>query len=266
MSWRISGHPEQERVFQWAGACHLFVLVTSGFWTSRWMHRGEDTVFECHPGGVDYFPADGELHTVCTTAKTPSDVFFVAVPRRHLADLAAADEVDASVAFHTLLMIDDTQLRQSLSALAAADASDESSDEHARALVLRTAELMGCGKPAWHRDRSAFPPRMMNNLVDYIDAHLGRPIPLMELANTTGLSPNHFARKFRRLSGLSLQRFANLRRTQAAIHRLQHADEDLARMALELGFSSQSHLTRVFSELTGISPARFRRQFRRSIG
>ena len=203
---------------------------------------------------------------VCSALDPVNEVFCLCVPRRHLLDLAEADGVDATCEFHTLLGIDDAQVRRSLSALAAADASDESSDEHARALVLRTAELMGCGKPAWHRDRSAFPPRMMNNLVDYIDAHLGRPIPLMELANTTGLSPNHFARKFRRSSGLSLQRFANLRRTQAAIHRLQHADEDLARMALELGFSSQSHLTRVFSELTGISPARFRRQFRRSIG
>jgi len=36
----------------------------------------------------------------------------------------------------------------------------------------------------------------------------------------------------------------------------------LASVALDLGFSSQSHFTRLFSSLTGMTPAKYRKQFR----
>jgi AraC family transcriptional regulator len=40
---------------------------------------------------------------------------------------------------------------------------------------------------------------------------------------------------------------------------LREGSLSLARIAIELGFSSQSHFTRLFSGLTGTSPQRFRR-------
>jgi len=40
----------------------------------------------------------------------------------------------------------------------------------------------------------------------------------------------------------------------------------LARIALDLGFSSQSHFSRLFSDLTGMTPAKHRKQFRRTVG
>ena len=198
--------------------------------------------------------------------ETSYETFFLALPSRHLTDLATADEVDASVMFRPLLTVDDARLRRSLSRLAEETTPGESGDEHARTLVLRIVELMGGSTPAWHRDHGVFAVTTMNTLVEYIDAHLDSPIPISELAIRTGLSPSHFARKFRQSSGLSLHRFINLRRTRAAISRIQQGEEDLARLALDLGFCSQSHMTRVFREHTGMSPARFRRQFRRTVG
>jgi AraC family transcriptional regulator len=40
----------------------------------------------------------------------------------------------------------------------------------------------------------------------------------------------------------------------------------LTRVALDLGFSSQSHFTRLFSDLTGMTPAKYRKQFKRTVG
>jgi transcriptional regulator GlxA family with amidase domain len=51
-----------------------------------------------------------------------------------------------------------------------------------------------------------------------------------------------------------------------AIDRLQAGSEDLASMALELGFFSQSHMNRVFYAQLGRPPGRYRRQFMRRIG
>lgn len=262
-SWRVGG--ESKRLAQWLGTCHFFVLVARGSSTNRWVHRGRDVPFATAAGGCCYFPADGEEHTVCSTLDPLNEVFCLCIPRRHLADLAAEEGVAAAAEYRTLLTVEDPEVRRSLAALAA-PAIGEAGDEHARALAVRMAELMGGRPAAWRRDRSVFAPRTMSDLVDTIDAHLHHPIPLAELAATTGLSPSHFARKFRRSSGLSLQRFAHLRRIQAAINRLQEGADDLARLALDLGFCSQSHLTRVFHAHTGMSPARFRRQFKRTVG
>ena len=60
---------------------------------------------------------------------------------------------------------------------------------------------------------------------------------------------------------MSFGRFCGLRRTQAALDRLSVADGSLAKLAFDLGFSSQSHFTRTVSGWTGMTPARYRRGF-----
>jgi AraC family transcriptional regulator len=100
----------------------------------------------------------------------------------------------------------------------------------------------------------------MKLIVEYIDAHLHHQFCIQELSSLVGYSPTHFAKKFRHTEGLSLGRFINRRRLAAAMGMIQNDSTPLAQIALDLGFSSQSHFTRVFSDLTGMPPAKFRRQ------
>ena len=266
LSWWISGQPKQPREFEWVGECHQFVLVTRGNLINRWTQYGRDTDFRSDPGDVDYYPANGDPNTVSVMPETPYDVFFLCVPSRHLAKLASADEVDPDVTYRTMLTIKDPRVRQSLSAIAAARTPVDSSDEHARALAIRVVELMGGRAAPWKNDANVFTPAVMSDLVDYIDAHLRYPIAISELGVKTGLSPSHCAKKFRLSTGMSLNRFVNVRRTRMVIDRLQAGVEDLAGMSLELGFFSQSHMNRVFYEHLGRAPGRYRRQFMRPIG
>jgi AraC family transcriptional regulator len=136
----------------------------------------------------------------------------------------------------------------------------------ARRLVLRISELRGGRLPDWHTDASAFTPYAMKTIVDYIDARLRRRICLTEISALAGLSPSHCAKKFRSTEGLSLGRFINRRRVAAAMVILRRDEVALAGLALDLGFSSQSHLTRLFSGLTGMTPAKYRKQFRQTVG
>jgi AraC-like DNA-binding protein len=94
----------------------------------------------------------------------------------------------------------------------------------------------------------------------------GVPMALVTLADTVRLSPGHFARKFHRSAGLSLNRFINVRRIAASFLLLRQERRPLAGIALDLGFSSQSQFTRLFSGLTGISPEQFRSLHRRVVG
>jgi AraC-like DNA-binding protein len=52
----------------------------------------------------------------------------------------------------------------------------------------------------------------------------------------------------------------------ASIPPLQANSDSLTGIALDLGFSSQSHFTRLFSEMSGMTPAKYRKQFRRTVG
>jgi AraC family transcriptional regulator len=104
-----------------------------------------------------------------------------------------------------------------------------------------------------------FTPGVMRRIVDQIDAHLERRSPLDEMSLGFGLSSGHFARKFEYSAGLSLNRFVNRRRIGIAIGMLAGKKSPLSQLSLDLGFSSQSHFTRMFRGLTGITPGQFRR-------
>lgn len=135
-------------------------------------------------------------------------------------------------------------------------------------LILRLLELTTGQRPDWHDDQGVFTARTLNYLVEYIDAHVRSPPSLGDMGPLVGLSPSHFARKFRSSTGLSLQRFINRRRIAMALHMLRSQACDLSALALDLGFTSQSHLTRIFGGLTGMTPAKYHKQFRlrRTVG
>jgi AraC family transcriptional regulator len=187
-----------------------------------------------------------------------------------LIDLAGSDEADVPSDYPHLLPREDAVLRNCMVRLASTTgsgvATDMGSEIAARALIVRLIELLGGYAPDWHEDSSVFPATVSNQIVEYIDSHMHRHIGLVEIASLVGLSPSHCARKFRRTEGLSLERFVNRRRLIKALDLLRNDSVPLARVALDLGFCSQSHFTRLFSGQTGVTPAKYRKQFRRIVG
>jgi AraC-like DNA-binding protein len=99
----------------------------------------------------------------------------------------------------------------------------------------------------------------MRRIVAHLDANLGRQVSLASLCTDFAISPSHFARKLQNSVGLSLNRFMHRRRIRTAFRSLGDDSLALSQLALDLGFSSQSHFTRVFSDLTGMTPMQFRR-------
>jgi AraC-like DNA-binding protein len=81
--------------------------------------------------------------------------------------------------------------------------------------------------------------------------------PLDEIARECGLSGGHFARAFKRSTGKSPHQWVVLRRIEAAKEMLG-GGMPLAEIAIACRFSDQSHLTRVFSQATGLTPGRWR--------
>jgi AraC-like DNA-binding protein len=250
---------------------HTLVIGTAAAVDVRWIHRGCERLYRHGLDQVAFFASDNDFHTrVIRSGGAPSSSYLLKIPRSHLIDLGESDEADVPSDYPHFLPREDKALRNCMVRLASTTgcgvANDTGSEIVARALILRLIELLGGHAPDWHEDRSVFLPAAIHRVVVYIDAHLHRHISLVEIASLVGLSPSHCARKFRRTEGLSLERFVNRRRMAKALEVLRNSSTPLAQVALDLGFCSQSHFTRLFSSQTGMTPAKYRKHSKPIVG
>jgi AraC-like DNA-binding protein len=82
---------------------------------------------------------------------------------------------------------------------------------------------------------------------------------LVPLARRLGVSPYRLSRIFHRVMGIPLTRFRNRVRVSAALDRLEQGEPSLARLAADLGFADQAHLTRTVRAHVGHTPGQLRR-------
>jgi AraC family transcriptional regulator len=249
---------------------HSLMFMGSGTARYTWVNSGVDHHRHVTVGTIRFDPANRDANTFLGRHNPAHDIFTLLIPPDHLHEIATSHEIDRPEMSRHLEVPDDAELRWCMSRLSsfASDASETASrhEEAARRLVLRLHRLCGGKVPEWQADGCPFDRVTLSHLVDYIDANLRITPSLSDMAMRVGLCPSHFARKFRLSSGLSFQRFVNRRRVLASISLLRAKSDTLAGIALDLGFSSQSHFTRLFSEMTGMTPAKFRKQVRRTVG
>jgi AraC-like DNA-binding protein len=101
-------------------------------------------------------------------------------------------------------------------------------------------------------------------LVDGVrEALLADPsLGVTDLAGLVGCSPFHVSRVFRRQTGTTISAYRRRLRVRAAVVRVADGEENLARLAFELGFSDHSHLTRSLVGEFGATPTAIREQSR----
>ena len=98
----------------------------------------------------------------------------------------------------------------------------------------------------------------LQQAIDYIHAHLNRDLSLTELASVVNISPTYFASLFKKVMGISPHQYVIKQRVERAEVMLKGTDLAIADIALQVGFSSQSHLTQQFKRLTGVTPKQVR--------
>jgi AraC-like DNA-binding protein len=110
--------------------------------------------------------------------------------------------------------------------------------------------------------RGGLAPGVKRRVFEHIDRDLARPIVLGELAVIAGLSSYHFARAFKQSVGLPPYRYVVRRRIAAAAELVKNTKNPLSAIAIDVGFSDQSHFTRLFVRHMGETPSAFRRRHR----
>jgi AraC-like DNA-binding protein len=94
----------------------------------------------------------------------------------------------------------------------------------------------------------------------YIDNNLHRTIHIRDLSAVARRSPAHFSRKFKLAVGESPHAYVVKRRLESACHLMITSAASLSEIALNVGFSDQAHLCRLFRQSFGQSPANWRRE------
>jgi AraC family transcriptional regulator len=98
----------------------------------------------------------------------------------------------------------------------------------------------------------------LEQLLAYMESRISQKLSIDELADQTGLSRSGFTHEFRTAVGMSAHQYLSTKRIAAAKQMLGETDLDLAFIAQETGFCSQSHFSAVFRHLVGCTPAQFR--------
>jgi AraC family transcriptional regulator len=89
----------------------------------------------------------------------------------------------------------------------------------------------------------------------HLATRFGEDLSLQAIARAVHSSPYHLARLFRAQAGTSIHQYRHRLRLREALRRLADGAPDLTALALDLGFSSHSHLTDAFRRAFGLPPA-----------
>ncbi|OWR28482.1 AraC family transcriptional regulator [Saccharibacillus sp. O23] len=99
----------------------------------------------------------------------------------------------------------------------------------------------------------------VQEMVDWIDRHIGENPALAAMSEQLGYSPYYCARHFHRLTGTTLRDYLGYRRISLAALELRDTDRRVLDIALDHGFSSHEAMTRAFRRAFGVAPQEYRR-------
>ena len=127
------------------------------------------------------------------------------------------------------------------------------------ALGIHVARTYGGMQPLAPPIRGGLATWQVKRAKEILSADLDGRVPLKEVARECRLSVSHFSRAFRRTMGAAPHNWLLTHRIAVAKEKLRDRRLSLSDVALACGFADQSHLTRVFTRIVGVSPGAWRR-------
>ncbi len=124
------------------------------------------------------------------------------------------------------------------------------------------AELCRLGGAPFAPASGGLAPWAERRCIELMRARLSEDISLDELAAEARLSPYHFARMFKQSVGVPPRVYLTRLRVEKACELLEHTDLPVTEIALEVGYSSNQVLARVFTKHRHMNPTSYRRAVR----
>jgi AraC-like DNA-binding protein/ligand-binding sensor protein len=101
-------------------------------------------------------------------------------------------------------------------------------------------------------------PPMVRRARAYIVGHQADPIDLDDVAKAMHVSTFYFCKMFKKATGLTFTEYLGRVRIERAKTQLLNPNRRVSEIAYDVGFHSLTHFNRVFRQVTGQSPSKFR--------
>ena len=100
----------------------------------------------------------------------------------------------------------------------------------------------------------------LQQIVNYIEAHLNRDLSLKTMAAILHISPHYFSDLFKQSMGISAYQYVVKRRIETAKRLLKQPDLPIIEIAHCTGFKTSSHFSNTFRKHIGVTPSAYRRK------
>lgn len=96
----------------------------------------------------------------------------------------------------------------------------------------------------------------------HVNSNFHRTIPLEEIADKVSMTVPAFCRYFKKITGKTFTRLVNEYRVVHATKLLYESQMSISDVSFECGFNNFSHFNKVFSEITGKSASKYRKELK----
>jgi AraC family transcriptional regulator len=239
---------------------HFLNLLTHGNIKAQWTTEGKSRSADNGPGTIYVLPA-GTRDRLTWSGPT-TRIILVMEPRflsRSFEDTAHLDDVELTTHWN----LRDRHI-QSLMLALHADLEDGSpagriyGESLGLALGVYLVRRYSVRNSARHDYRGSMPTMRLNRTLEFINQNLARDVRLWELSQIAGMSPSYFCELFKVSTGLSPYQYILRCRIERAKQYLRDPKISLACAGAAAGFADQSHFTKVFRRIVGVTPMKFR--------
>lgn len=199
----------------------------------------------------------GEVHTGYCAGEVSLTYRMIYLDLERMQSIAAENNIQRLPYFREALVTDNDLFQQMCYLLQRLEQSTSQLERDS--LLLETLSIL-IGQ---YKERRILPPTVgqelgaIAQLKAYFEAHYDQDISLQTLVTLTGLSRSYLIRLFRQTTGLPPYLYLTQVRLEKAKQRLARG-ESVKNVAAAVGFADQSHLTRYFKRIYGMTPAQYR--------
>ncbi|QGZ63069.1 AraC family transcriptional regulator [Paraburkholderia acidisoli] len=258
-----SGQPEAWHTVSGTKSALVTLCLRQSLLTLK---AGETLVYDgvIDRGGALLVPPACAVHAM---SHTPADFLHVSVPESLLAGwLDGAHDPALTALPGAALYLRDGVIGKLTDTLLRAFGSQTSArsiyaDGITLSIIARLLEVVVARfavKPVRAPSVSPLEAWRVKMAIDFIDERIDQNLTLAELGAAVGLSPMHFAARFRAATGSSPHTFVLRRRIEHAQLLLATTTSTVADIAFSVGFRTQAHFTSVFRRHVDDTPHRWR--------
>ena len=107
--------------------------------------------------------------------------------------------------------------------------------------------------------------KLCNSVVDFIQHHYQEDLTLDLISESLGYNPSYICQVTKKYLGISPMRFLNTYRIHKSKELIRYSDYSLKQIAEMVGFKTIHHFTRLFNEVEGLSPGKWREKEKEGI-